>query len=338
MTNQPDAFFFEIQPIPDDTILYDQFQQQNIFYSYFQVEQKYYLFFYSQKSIDIDLIEQFIDILEELDTKQRKIRSLRGFFLYALEIMNNEKDLQIFKTNLKPSFWRNLRTILRQNKKEVLLRFLFGKGYSFEASNSHLEDQIQTLKSQVDSLHQKIIQLEQEAIASVKRSEQNQPLQIKKALSELLERSQAVKIGEQDNTTLKPNISSYLQENDTKIHSNLQKELSLTEQQAEETKSKSLSDASKSDFKALSDSQQYNNLSSDQSKAQNQPNFITLGKISEEEKIQIIQRGFQLQAEGKISLKKYYEGTETDSLFQLKGYRIKYEAIRKNKFYQSLKA
>lgn len=175
-----------------------QFFGQNIFYSYFQVEQKYYLFFYSEKSIDIDLIEQFIDILEELDTKQRKIRSLRGFFFYALEIMNNEKDLQIFKTNLKPSFWRNLRTILRQNKKEVLLRFLFGKGYSFEASNSHLEDQIQTLKSQVDSLHQKIIQLEQEAIASVKRSEQNQPLQIKKALSDLLERSQAVKIGEQE--------------------------------------------------------------------------------------------------------------------------------------------
>jgi len=35
------------------------------------------------------------------------------------------------------------------------------------------------------------------------------------------------------------------------------------------------------------------------------PIFITLGKISEQEKIEIIQRGFQLQAEGKISLKKY---------------------------------
>ena len=55
-----------------------------------------------------------------------------------------------------------------------------------------------------------------------------------------------------------------MQENDTKIHSNLQKELSLTEQQAEETKSKSLSDASKSDFKALSDSQQYNISSASQ--------------------------------------------------------------------------
>jgi hypothetical protein len=36
-----------------------------------------------------------------------------------------------------------------------------------------------------------------------------------------------------------------------------------------------------------------------------------LGKISEEEKIEIIQLGFQLNQEGKISLKKYYESTET---------------------------
>jgi hypothetical protein len=127
-----------------------------------------------------------------------------------------------------------------------------------------------------------------------------------------------------------------LQENDTKIHSNLQKELSLTEQQAEETKSKNLSDTSKSDFKALSDSQQYN-ISSNQEKGLNQPNFITLGKISEEEKIQIIQRGFQLQAEGKISLKKYYESTDPNSLVQSKGYSIKYESIRRTKLYQQLK-
>jgi hypothetical protein len=169
MNNQPDAFFFEIQPIPDDSLIFDQFQNQTISFSYFQTDQKYYLFFYSQKSIDIDLIDPFLDILQELDTKQRKIRSLRGFFLYALEIINNKKDLQILKTNLQPSFWRNLRTILRQNKKEVLLRFLFGKGYSYQPSSSHLEDQIQTLKSQVDSLQQKVIQLE----AKLMRIEQN---------------------------------------------------------------------------------------------------------------------------------------------------------------------
>ena len=71
-----------------------------------------------------------------------------------------------------------------------------------------------------------------------------------------------------------------------------------------------------------------------QYKALNQPNFITLGKITEEEKIEIIKLGFQLQNEGKISLKKYYEG---NSLFQLKGYSIKYETIRRTKLYQSVK-
>jgi len=63
-----------------------------------------------------------------------------------------------------------------------------------------------------------------------------------------------------------------------------------------------------------------------------------LGKISEEEKIQIIKRGFELRAEGKISLTKYYESAQEYSLFQLKGYSIKYEAIRKNILYKQLKS
>jgi len=103
------------------------------------------------------------------------------------------------------------------------------------------------------------------------------------------------------------------------------------------------SEASKIDFKTLSNTQQYN-IHSNQKKGLteatqrgNQSNFITLGKISEQEKIEIIQTGFQRQAEGKISLKKYYEGTEIHSLFQSKGYSIKYETIRRTKLYQSLK-
>jgi len=68
-----------------------------------------------------------------------------------------------------------------------------------------------------------------------------------------------------------------------------------------------------------------------------QPNFITLGNISEEEKIEIIQRGFQLQKEGRISLKNYYETRDQDSLFQWKGYSIKYESIRRTKLYRHLK-
>jgi hypothetical protein len=56
-------FFFQTQQIPDDTILFNQLKEQKIFFSYFQVDQNYYLFFYRQKSIDTDLIEPHIQIL-----------------------------------------------------------------------------------------------------------------------------------------------------------------------------------------------------------------------------------------------------------------------------------
>jgi len=51
-----------------------------------------------------------------------------------------------------------------------------------------------------------------------------------------------------------------------------------------------------------------------QTQAQNQPNFKILGKISEKEKIESIERGFPLI-----------------------GYRIKYESIQRTKFYQNFK-
>jgi hypothetical protein len=62
-------------------------------------------------------------------------------------------------------------------------------------------------------------------------------------------------------------------------------------------------------------------------KTQNEHNFITLGKISKDEKPEILQRGFQLNQQGKIFLKKYYERRQKFSLFPLKGYSIKYETI-----------
>ena len=44
-----------------------------------------------------------------------------------------------------------------------------------------------------------------------------------------------------------------------------------------------------------------------------------------------------MQFQGKISLKKYYESTDTNNLFQLKEYNIKYSTIQKTKLYQQLK-
>ena len=123
-----------------------------------------------------------------------------------------------------------------------------------------------------------------------------------------------------------------MQENDTQINSNLQ--------QAEETKSKSFSEASKIDFKPLSDNQQYNiptTQRSNEEKGLRGSNFITLGKTPKEDRIEIIKTGFERQAEGIISLKEYYESTDPYSLFQLKGYSIKYETIRRTKLYQQLK-
>ena len=81
------AFFFQTKQIPvrnksshgaslrDDSSLFDEFKKQNIFFSYFLVDQKYYLFLYAQKSIDIDFLYHSVDVIQELDSKQRKIRS-----------------------------------------------------------------------------------------------------------------------------------------------------------------------------------------------------------------------------------------------------------------------
>ena len=98
-------FFFQTQQIPDSSSIFNQLKDQKIFFSYFQVDQNYYLLVYAQKSIDINFLYQSIDVIQELDSKQRKIRSFRGFFLYALEIIKNGKDDEILNTNLQPFFW-----------------------------------------------------------------------------------------------------------------------------------------------------------------------------------------------------------------------------------------
>src|SRR5687767_13439917 len=114
------ALFFQTKQIPDPEIIFDQFKQRAIFFSYFQVDQKYYLFFYSQKPMEIDFLYQAVDVIQELDSKKRKLRSLRGFLLYALEIMNNGEKYEILSTNLQPSFWQEVKNIIRQNKKGAL--------------------------------------------------------------------------------------------------------------------------------------------------------------------------------------------------------------------------
>jgi hypothetical protein len=144
-----------------------------------------------------------------------------------------------------------------------------------------------------------------------------------------------LKLFSRGNYTLKSEQGPYLKQNDNEVRN--------PTYQGKGMESKSFSDASKMPLQ----NQQYN-IPSIENPAQNGSNFITSednfvddvwqspGNISEQEKIEIIKTGFQLQAEDKISLKKYYESKEEYNGFQSKGYSIQYESIRRNKLYKNL--
>ena len=160
-------------------------------------------------------------------------------------------------------------------------------------------------------------------------------MRAKYPLSEPSQPLESSKTIQQGNSTLEVKKGPYLPENDPKRSSAVLSEVRNPTYQRKGMESKSVSEASKSPLTPLSESQQYN-IPSNEEKALNWPNFVTLGKIPEEEQIEIIKTGFQLQAEGKLSLKKYYESTDPNSLFQSKGYSIKYETIRKITLFKKL--
>jgi hypothetical protein len=162
------------------------------------------------------LIYESVQVVDQLNSRKREIRSIRGFILYALEIMETDKNYQILETNLEPFFWKNVKRVINQNKKNGLQDFLFPV------------DQVD-----IESLKKKI---------------------------QYLENSQS-----------------------------------------------------------------------------NDSIFQNLKNISDTEKEEIIKKGFQLQSEGRISLKDYYEGNKKNSLLKFKGYRIKYQSVRRSKLYKELK-
>lgn len=275
-------FFYEIDPIHDAKQFFNEFIQQNkqkIFFSYFKVTQKYYLFFYTEKLTPMKILNflyHSLTIRRELDSKERQIRSFRGFFLFALEIMGQEAE--ILETNLSPFFWRQVGIIIRQNKKDYLKKFLFGtsdllleeykKDYKedcsylqdkieeykkdYEEDCSHLQNKIEDIQEMINSLQKKVIELETQDLSSKKQ--------------------------------LRIPPESPINRRD-----------------------------------------------------EDEDDYMTLSQLSEDEKIEIIKLSLQLQAEKKISLKKYFQSRDSYSLYQLKGYRLKSESIRKNKLYKKLK-
>lgn len=123
MNKELNGFFFETRQISDNSIIFEELEKRELFFSYFQIDQKYYLFFYAEKSTEIDFLYQFVDVFQELNSKKRQIRSLRAFFLYALEIMEVGNEIEILSANLQPFFGEKLKLLFGKIKKELFLSF-----------------------------------------------------------------------------------------------------------------------------------------------------------------------------------------------------------------------
>jgi len=223
-------------------------------------------------------------ILEELDTKQRQIRSLRGFFLYALEIMVKpwfqERILKFYPLIFNLSFGicgATVKTILRQNKKKVLLEFLFGSQTILSATDvdmikefQSLKEKMEILQNQVNSLQEKVIHLENQRNLNVLSEAQN--IRFKRG-----QRS------EQGNYTLE------VKKDDSRLGSEASRQTDERKENPVENRSEAtfakrvdsniLSDAPKTSLNTHLESEQYN-LSSRQKQPRNEPNFVTLSQIS----------------------------------------------------------
>ena len=127
MELQPFAFFARIEPIKKSSDLFEIFKTQGFYFYYFQLNEFYYLFIYGESHLSnsFNNILSSLVVIEELDTKKRKIRSVRGLLLYALEIIKDENLIIVLETNFHPLFWRRVKDVLRQNKQGSLLNFLF---------------------------------------------------------------------------------------------------------------------------------------------------------------------------------------------------------------------
>ena len=117
-------FFLEIEKVKNPKKTFQKLLELDIWYTYFYLDTTYYLFAFAEKNPDVNSFFESITLINLLHTRRRKIRSLRGFFLYVLEFIQNG-ECKILETSLEPLFWVQIKSILRQNRKYVLENFLF---------------------------------------------------------------------------------------------------------------------------------------------------------------------------------------------------------------------
>ena len=121
------VFFYKISDLKEsqDSIL--NLLKKGIHYTYFKVLDEYFLFGFAETKYDLYEFQTLlysISTIELMNRRKRVLRSLNGFFTYVLEFIKN-KDCKILDTNLPPLFWLEVETVLRQNRKDVLEKFLF---------------------------------------------------------------------------------------------------------------------------------------------------------------------------------------------------------------------
>lgn len=163
------AFFAQIEPIGESSDLFKIFRKEGFYFYYFQHNQFYYLFLYGKNHLSnsFNMILPSLVVIQELDTKKRKIRSIRGFLLYALEIIQDEKLITVLKTNFQPLFWRRVKNVIKQNKQNCLVEFLFRSfdsiNLSFDQKFKQLVEEFQELKSQLVLLEKQFEKLSKES-------------------------------------------------------------------------------------------------------------------------------------------------------------------------------
>lgn len=120
------ALFFEIKKILENSTIFNELENKKLFFSYFLADEKSYIFVYKRGSINLDFLRKSnLEIIKKINSKERQLRSLRKYMIYVLEIMGEAENCKILSTNLQPFFWNEVETIIRQNKKGGLDKFLF---------------------------------------------------------------------------------------------------------------------------------------------------------------------------------------------------------------------
>ena len=123
------VFFYRILPLKQSQQSILNLLDSNIKYVYFNLLEDYFIFAFAEKKYNIEEFDTALygvcsGDIEILDRRKRRLRSLNGFFMYVLEFIDN-KDCKILDTNLPSLFWLQVKSVLKQNRKDVLKKFLF---------------------------------------------------------------------------------------------------------------------------------------------------------------------------------------------------------------------